>query len=252
MFGARIYSQLRCEMTLPITSKYNTGINQLQQFLQVLICVSEHDRCIPQSSLDYLFPFFCRDRKKIKARIESKRRLRLEQSAYENPENGIVQNGLEEDETVVSSKRVKDSDATTASSDSNHHSQVFRTVSADDFVIIEQEKYLNHVDNSIVPNTTLSSSVPDLQHIRSLSPDCLAVKKQIRRTSYAIAVDNFSWLPKDQPKFAKTKKIIETYNIRPGTTRSYENRAFDPQDMSQVNVLSPGTALQPCNTIVIS
>ncbi|XP_033735554.1 uncharacterized protein LOC117324050 [Pecten maximus] len=167
-----------------------------------------------------------KDRKKIKSRIEAKRRLRLEQSAYENPENGAIQKGLEGE--VTSDKREKDLDATAVSSDANNHTQVFRTVSADDVIIDEQKKYLNNVENSCVSNSNLSSSVPDLQ--RKISPECLAVKKQIRRTSYAIAIDSHSWLPKDQPRYAKTAAIIKTYNLQPGTTKSYENRAFDPND----------------------
>ncbi|XP_069117631.1 uncharacterized protein [Argopecten irradians] len=168
-----------------------------------------------------------KDRKKIKARIEAKRRIRLEQSAYENPENGAIQNGLEEE--AILNKREKDADATAVSSDSINHTHVFRTVSADDIIIGEQKMYSNNLDGSSVSNSNLSSSVPDLQ--RRMSPECLAVKKQIRRTSYAIAIDNNSWLPKEQPKFAKTTAIIKTYNLQPGTTKSYENRAFDPNDI---------------------
>ncbi|XP_060081423.1 uncharacterized protein LOC132560762 [Ylistrum balloti] len=169
-----------------------------------------------------------KDRKKIKSRIEAKRRLRLEQSAYENPENGAIQKGLEEEESVTLNKREKDADTTAVSSDANNHSHVFRTVSADDVIIVEQKKNLNNVDNSGVSHSKLSSSVPDLQ--QKISPECLAVKKQIRRTSYAIAIDSHSWLPKDQPRFANSSTIIKTYNLKPGTTKSYENRAFDPND----------------------
>ncbi|OWF42605.1 uncharacterized protein LOC110460834 [Mizuhopecten yessoensis] len=172
-----------------------------------------------------------KDRKKIKSRIEAKRRLRLEQSAYENPENGDIHKGLEEEESVNLNKRTNDLDATAVSSDANSHSHVFRTLSADDIIIVEQKKYFNNVEHCSVSNSKLSSSVPDLQHEFKISPECLAVKKQIRRTSYAIAVDSHSWLPKDQPRFAKTSTIIKTYNLQPGTTKSYENRAFDPNDI---------------------
>lgn len=93
--------------------------------------------------------------------------------------------------------------------------------------------------NSSVPKRTLSADVRVDQEdrFRHLSPDCLAVKKTMRRHSYEIAVAEHSWLPIEPPNFASSETIINTYrycsnsgSVSRSSTVGFENRAYDAED----------------------
>ena len=98
---------------------------------------------------------------------------------------------------------------------------------------------IEFANSSSVPNRTLSQDlrVNLGERFAHLPPDCLAVKKTMRRHSYEVAVAEHSWLPVDPPDFASSETIINTYrygsNLKTkskSTTIGFENRAYDSED----------------------
>lgn len=87
------------------------------------------------------------------------------------------------------------------------------------------------INYTTVPKRTLSEDVRD-KRLRHLSPECLAVKKTMRRYSYEIAVAEHSWLPIEPPNFASSEIIMNTYKYGGSSgarksTVGFENKAYD-------------------------
>ena len=82
------------------------------------------------------------------------------------------------------------------------------------------------------------------QHeMKHLSPECLAVKKQLRRHSYEVAISDFTWLPSGEPPPSYASVISKNGNARVGkqTKKKYslgcENKAYDRDDSNRSSAL---------------
>lgn len=71
--------------------------------------------------------------------------------------------------------------------------------------------------------------------IKHLPPECLAVKKLLRRHSYELAISDVSWLPDNPPSYASCVEITNAYNHgyrqrEKKYSLGCENRGFDKDD----------------------
>lgn len=85
--------------------------------------------------------------------------------------------------------------------------------------------------NKLVSHESVEKQV-ELKH---LPPECLAVKKLLRRHSYELAVSDYSWLPDNSASYASCVEITNVYNHgyrhkEKKYSLGCENRAFDKDD----------------------
>ena len=79
--------------------------------------------------------------------------------------------------------------------------------------------------------------------MKHLSPECLAVKKLLRRHSYEVAISDYTWLPNGEPPPSYASIVIENGNAHDGkrTQKKYslgcENKAYDKDDHKRSSAL---------------
>lgn len=103
----------------------------------------------------------------------------------------------------------------------------------------ENEHANRHVTNETNHDKFIrrvSNETKDKQvKLKHLPPECLAVKKLLRRHSYELAISDYSWLPDNPPSYASCVEITNAYNHgyrhrEKKYSLGCENRGYDKDD----------------------
>lgn len=180
-----------------------------------------------------------RDRKRIKERIEAKRRQRLENSAFDNPQNENYQhshvNGTPpsptKEKTTEKSMIRQTNDVTVIV-----HNNIGRTnsseISQERGKALKQSRSRPTSHSSNVYEMTGDSLSRNMEYKQYTQHNpIIASRNTLRRMSYDVAVGEFSFLNQEPPKYASSNSITNVYTY--GNTRPvvvFDNKAYDGEN----------------------